>query len=37
VIINNADTLNLSIGQIIKVKVVDSSQYSLFAEFLEFK
>jgi MiaB-like tRNA modifying enzyme len=37
VIINNADTLNLSIGQIIKVKVVDYSQYSLFAEFLEFK
>ena len=37
VIINNADKLNLSIGQIIKVKVVDSSQYSLFAEFLEFK
>ena len=37
VIINNSDTLNLSVGQIIKVKVVDSSQYSLFAEFLEFK
>ena len=37
VIINNGHTLNLSIGQIIKVKVVDSSQYSLFAEFLDFK
>jgi threonylcarbamoyladenosine tRNA methylthiotransferase CDKAL1 len=37
VIINNADTLNLGIGQIIKVKVIDSSQYSLFAEFLNFK
>src|ERR671910_486964 len=37
VIINNSDTLNLNVGQIIKVKVVDSSQYSLFAEFLEFK
>jgi threonylcarbamoyladenosine tRNA methylthiotransferase CDKAL1 len=37
VIINNADTLNLRIGQIIAVKVVDSSQYSLFAEFLNFK
>jgi MiaB-like tRNA modifying enzyme len=37
VIINNADTLNLNLGQIIKVKVVDSSQYSLFAEFLDFK
>ncbi|MGZ8890079.1 MAG: tRNA (N(6)-L-threonylcarbamoyladenosine(37)-C(2))-methylthiotransferase [Nitrososphaeraceae archaeon] len=37
VIINNSDTLNLRIGQIIKVKVVDSSQYSLFAEFLNFK
>ena len=37
VIINNADTLNLGVGQIIKVKVVDSSQYSLFAEFLNFK
>jgi threonylcarbamoyladenosine tRNA methylthiotransferase CDKAL1 len=37
VIINNADTLNLRIGQIIEVKVVDSSQYSLFAEFLNFK
>jgi MiaB-like tRNA modifying enzyme len=36
VIINNADTLNLNLGQIIKVKVVDSSQYSLFAEFLDF-
>lgn len=37
VIINNADTLNLNLGQIINVKVVDSSQYSLFAEFLDFK
>jgi len=37
VIINNADTLNLRIGQIIEVKVVDSSPYSLFAEFLNFK
>ena len=37
VIINNADTLNLCVGQIIKVKVVDSSQYSLFADFLNFK
>ena len=37
VIINNAITLNLRFGQIIKVKVVDSSQYSLFAEFLDFK
>ena len=37
VIINNADTLNLGVGQIIKVKVIDSSQYSLFAEFLNFK
>jgi MiaB-like tRNA modifying enzyme len=37
VIINNAHTLNLCVGQIIKVKVVDSSQYSLFAEFLDFK
>ncbi|HJU59405.1 MAG TPA: tRNA (N(6)-L-threonylcarbamoyladenosine(37)-C(2))-methylthiotransferase [Nitrososphaeraceae archaeon] len=36
VIINNAEKLNLSIGQIIKVKVVDSSQYSLFAESLDF-
>ncbi|HET9806581.1 MAG TPA: tRNA (N(6)-L-threonylcarbamoyladenosine(37)-C(2))-methylthiotransferase [Nitrososphaeraceae archaeon] len=36
VIINNAEKLNLSIGQIIKVKVVDSSQYSLFAEPLDF-
>ena len=35
VIINNAEKLNLSIGQIIKVKVVDSSQYSLFAESLD--
>ncbi|HVP81716.1 MAG TPA: MiaB/RimO family radical SAM methylthiotransferase, partial [Nitrososphaeraceae archaeon] len=32
VIINNTDTSNLNVGQIIKVKVVDSSQYSLFAE-----
>ena len=37
VIINNTDTLNLGVGQIIKVKVIDSSQYSLFAEFLNFK
>jgi threonylcarbamoyladenosine tRNA methylthiotransferase CDKAL1 len=37
VIIKNADTLNLGVGQIIKVKVIDSSQYSLFAEFLNFK
>jgi tRNA A37 methylthiotransferase MiaB len=37
VIINNAHTLNLCVGQIIKVKVVDSSQYSLFAEFLDYK
>ncbi len=37
VIINNSDTLNLCIGQIIKVKIVDSSQYSLFADFLNFK
>ena len=37
VIINNTDTLNLGVGQIIKVKVVDSSQYSLFADFLNFK
>ena len=36
IIINNAEKLNLSIGQIIKVKVVDSSQYSLFAEPLDF-
>jgi MiaB-like tRNA modifying enzyme len=36
VIINNAEKLNLSIGQIIKVKMVDSSQYSLFAEPLDF-
>jgi tRNA A37 methylthiotransferase MiaB len=32
VIINNADTSNLNVGQIIKVKVTDSSQYSLFGE-----
>ena len=32
VIINNTDTSNLNVGQIIKVKVIDSSQYSLFAE-----
>jgi threonylcarbamoyladenosine tRNA methylthiotransferase CDKAL1 len=37
VIINKADTLNLGIGQIIEAKVIDSSQYSLFAEFLNFK
>ena len=36
VIINNAEKLNLNIGQIIKVKVIDSSQYSLFAEPLDF-
>jgi len=36
IIINNAKKLNLNIGQIIKVKVVDSSQYSLFAESLDF-
>src|ERR671910_2114233 len=35
IIINNAEKLNLNIGQIIKVKVVDSSQYSLFAEPLD--
>ncbi|HEY6588048.1 MAG TPA: tRNA (N(6)-L-threonylcarbamoyladenosine(37)-C(2))-methylthiotransferase, partial [Nitrososphaeraceae archaeon] len=32
VIINNTNTSNLNVGQIIKVKVIDSSQYSLFAE-----
>ena len=32
VIINNADKSNLNVGQIIKVKVTDSSQYSLFGE-----
>ena len=37
VIINNAHALKLKVGQIIKVKVVDSSQYSLFAESLDFK
>ena len=36
IIINNAEKLNLNIGQIIKVKVIDSSQYSLFAEPLDF-
>ncbi len=36
IIINNAEKLNLNLGQIIKVKVVDSSQYSLFAEPLDF-
>jgi tRNA A37 methylthiotransferase MiaB len=36
IIINNAKKLNLNIGQIIEVKVVDSSQYSLFAEPLDF-
>jgi tRNA A37 methylthiotransferase MiaB len=35
IIINNTEKLNLNIGQIIKVKVVDSSQYSLFAESLD--
>ncbi len=32
VIINNADKSNLNVGQIIKVKVTHSSQYSLFGE-----
>jgi threonylcarbamoyladenosine tRNA methylthiotransferase CDKAL1 len=36
IIINNAENLNLSLGQIIKAKVVDYSQYSLFAEPLIF-
>jgi MiaB-like tRNA modifying enzyme len=36
VIINNAEKLNLNVGQIIKVKTVDSSQYSLFADPLDF-
>jgi tRNA A37 methylthiotransferase MiaB len=36
VIINNSEKLNLNIGQIIKVKVINSSQYSLFAEPLDF-
>jgi threonylcarbamoyladenosine tRNA methylthiotransferase CDKAL1 len=36
IIINNAKDFNFSLGQIIKVKVVDYSQYSLFAEPLDY-
>jgi threonylcarbamoyladenosine tRNA methylthiotransferase CDKAL1 len=36
IIINNAKNFNFSLGQIIKVKVVDYSQYSLFAEPLDY-
>ena len=36
VIINNIKKLDLYPGQIIRAKIVDSSQYSLFAEPLEF-
>jgi MiaB-like tRNA modifying enzyme len=36
IIINNAKNFNFSLGQIIKVKVVDYSQYSLFADPLDY-